>query len=126
MKCLEEYKKKERSQKDDEEGKKKNEKTSLQEEAAPLLLWLGEENGLDGLIEDSLEALAGLGGALHVFDGLDLLGELDAHFGVHGLSVLAGKLLADDRVVAGTELGADQDLRNVRAEVDDLTFLRSW
>src|SRR5437899_249006 len=47
----------------------------LQQQARLLLLLLGEEDTLDGLVEHGLEVLAGLCGALKVLDGLDLLGE---------------------------------------------------
>lgn len=92
----------------------------LQKSAELLSLAGREQHGLDGLVEDGLEVLAGLGRALEVLDGLDLLGEVLTLLGLDRLLAVVLELLERAGVVAEIELGADEDLRNVGAEVDHL------
>lgn len=92
----------------------------LKELALALLLLLGEQHCLDRLVKHSLEVVTVLSRALEVADGLDLLGESVALLGGDGRLTACLELVDGSSVRAKIDLGADQDLRNIGAEVDHL------
>ena len=94
--------------------------TRLEKLALALLLFLGEEHSLDGLIEDGLEVITVLRRALQVTNGLDLLRESIALLGSDGRLTACLQLVDSRSVRAKIDLRSDEDLRNIGAEVNNL------
>jgi len=91
----------------------KKEERDLEEETRLLCLscWLavGEEDDLEGLVKHVLEAPLCQAGALHVLDGLDLLGQSLALGHRKGLLSLFPELCDRLWVVSEVDLGPDED-----------------
>lgn len=93
---------------------------SLEKLALALLLLLGEEHSLDSLVEDGLEVVTVLCRALEVADGLDLLGQSITHLWGNGSLPARLELINGCGIRPQIDLGADQNLRDIGAEVNHL------
>ena len=80
---------------------------------------VGADDGLEGLVEDCFEPLAGEGGALEVLEGADLVGHGLALLLGDGRLVLAGEVVDGLLVLSEIDLGADEDDGGVGAVVLD-------
>lgn len=68
-----------------------------------------QECAPDGFVKDTLEVALCEGRALHVFDGLDLLGDTDSLLVLDGCHLLLSQSLLGAFVIAKVKLGANQD-----------------
>ena len=74
----------------------------------------------DGLVEDTLEVALCEGRALHVLDGLDLLGDADSLLVLNGCHLLLSQTLLGALVITKIELGSDQNDGNAGCVVLNL------
>ena len=92
----------------------------LEDDASSLLLLLGVEDRLYGIVENALQIRLSLGRALQILDGLDLLRQLLSTHGGNRLLTRGAHLLQSRGIVSQIQLGSDQQVRHIRAEVHQL------
>lgn len=92
----------------------------LEERAASLLLLLRVKDGLDSVVEHILQIGLGLGRALEVLDGLDLLRQLLSLGSRHDGLAARAQLLKGIGIITEIQLGSYQDIGDIGAEVHEL------
>jgi len=101
-------------------GKSAGAGQSLEDQAALLLLGLGEEGGTGGVLEDLLDTISRPGRALEVLVGANLLRDGGTLLLGHGLLLVLGQLLNGLGVVPQVPLAANQDDGEALAKVENL------
>lgn len=92
----------------------------LEDDATSLLLLLGVEDGLDGIVENILQVRLSLCRALQILDGTNLPRQFLTTSGSDGLLTRGTQLLQSSRIISQIQLGSHKKIGDIGAEVHQL------